>query len=76
MHFFSHTQCVAHHACIIVLCGLCFILLHHTGEAASVGGGAGEVVTLGDGWGPATETRTTPWVNHFPAQPHLILSYA
>lgn len=46
------------HACIIVLCGLCLILLHHTGKAASVGGGAGEVLTLRDGRGPATEIRT------------------
>lgn len=48
------------HACVIVLCGL--ILLHNTGKAARVGGGAGEVMTLGDGRGPATEIRTTPWV--------------
>lgn len=46
------------HACVIVLCGLCLILLHHTGEAASIGGGAGEVLTLRDGRGPATEIRT------------------
>lgn len=46
------------HARVIVLSGLCLVLLHHTGEAASIGGGAGEVVTLGDGLGPATEKRT------------------
>lgn len=46
------------HACVIVLRGLGFILLNDTGEAAGVGGGAGEVVTLRDGRGPAAEIRT------------------
>lgn len=46
------------HARVVVLCGLCLVVLHHTGKAAGVGGGAGEVLTLGDGWGPATEIRT------------------
>lgn len=46
------------HACVIVLCGLCLIFLHHTGEAAGVGGGAGKVMTLWDGWSPANEIRT------------------
>lgn len=53
----------AHHAGVIVLCGLRLVLLHHTGQAAVIGGGAGEVLTFRDGWGPAAEIRTTPWVN-------------
>lgn len=68
-------ECTTHQACVIVLCHLCFILLHHTGKAARIGGGAGQVMTLGDGWSPATEIRTTPWINHSPAQLRLILSY-
>lgn len=71
----SHSEDSAHHACVVVLCGLCLVLLHHTGEAACIGGGAGEVLTLRDGWGPANEIRTTPWVNHSPAQPSLISSH-
>ena len=59
---FIQAERITHHARVIVLSGLCLVLLHHTGEAASIGGGAGEVVTLGDGLGPATEKRTTPWV--------------
>lgn len=70
----THTE-YTHHACVIVLRGLCLVLLHHTGEAARVGGGAGEVMTLRDGRGPATEIRTTPWVNHSPEQPNLYLMY-
>lgn len=55
------------HAGVVVLCGLCLVLLYHAGEAAGVGGGAGEVMTFRDGRSPATEIRTT--------QPYLISIY-
>lgn len=59
-----------HHAGVIVLCGLSLILLHYTGKAAGVRGGAGEVMSLSNGWSPATNIRTTLWVNHS-TTPHL-----
>lgn len=62
----THTQALTqahrhtHHASVIVLRGLCLVLLHHTGEAAVIGGGAGKVVTLRDRLSPVvTKSKTT-----------------
>lgn len=38
---------------------LALVLLHYAGEAAGVGGGAGQVLSLGDGRRPATHGQTT-----------------
>lgn len=49
---------VSTHLSSVVLL-LCLVLLHHAGKAAGVGGRAGKVLSLGDGWRPATHRQTT-----------------
>lgn len=60
MHLHTQAHTHTHHASVIVLRGLGLVLLHHTGEAAVIGGGAGKVVTLRDRLSPVvTKSKTT-----------------
>jgi len=52
-----------HQPGVVLVLGLVLVLLHHAGEAAGVGGGAGKVLSLGDGRRPATH-RQTPHLGH------------
>lgn len=50
-----------HQSSVVLILGLMLILmlLHDTGKAAGVGGGAGKVLRLRDGRRPATHSQTT-----------------
>lgn len=58
----------AHHASVVVFRSLCVNLLHNTGKAALIGGGAGQVLFLRNGWGSAIKRRIELWFNHPQAQ--------
>lgn len=46
-----------HRSHVVLIVGLVFF--HNAGEAAGVGGGAGKVLSLWDGWRPATHDQAT-----------------
>lgn len=50
-----------HQSSVVLFLGimLIFMLLNNAGKAAGIGGRAGKVLSLGDGWCPATHRQTT-----------------